>query len=69
MLILGYSVRAALAGKGNVAMDYLWTPWRYQYMAQAAGGEQPDCIFCEAVAIKKASETFSIASPTLRGTS
>jgi ATP adenylyltransferase len=32
-------------------MDYLWTPWRYQYMAQVAGaGKQPDCIFCDAVA-------------------
>jgi ATP adenylyltransferase len=30
-------------------MDYLWTPWRYQYMAQAAAGQQPECIFCDAV--------------------
>ncbi len=27
-------------------MDYLWTPWRYQYVTNAAGG--PECIFCEA---------------------
>jgi ATP adenylyltransferase len=29
-------------------MDYLWTPWRYQYMAEAAG-KQTGCIFCEAL--------------------
>jgi ATP adenylyltransferase len=31
-------------------MDYLWTPLRYQYMAQVTAGKQPDCIFCDAVA-------------------
>ncbi len=31
-------------------MDYLWTPWRYQYIAQATEGKQPGCIFCDAVA-------------------
>src|SRR6202051_1922584 len=31
-------------------MDYLWTPWRYQYIAQAISGKQPECIFCDAVA-------------------
>lgn len=41
-------------------MDYLWTPWRYQYMAQAAGSEQPECIFCDAVARKKDSETLIV---------
>ena len=25
-------------------MDYLWSPWRYQYVTQAA--TQPGCIFC-----------------------
>lgn len=39
-------------------MDYLWTPWRYQYMVQAASGESPECIFCDAVAKKKDSETL-----------
>jgi len=39
-------------------MDYLWTPWRYQYLAQAAGHEQPECIFCDAVAKNKDSETL-----------
>lgn len=27
-------------------MDYLWTPWRYQYITQAGGAEE--CIFCVA---------------------
>jgi ATP adenylyltransferase len=31
-------------------MDYLWTPWRYQYISQEIGGKQPDCIFCDAAA-------------------
>jgi ATP adenylyltransferase len=31
-------------------MDYLWTPWRYQYISQAIAGRQPDCIFCDAAA-------------------
>ncbi|HET9803059.1 MAG TPA: HIT domain-containing protein [Candidatus Acidoferrum sp.] len=29
-------------------MDYLWTPWRYQYITSAIAGEKPDCIFCDA---------------------
>ena len=41
-------------------MDYLWTPWRYQYMAQAASGQQPECIFCEAVARRKDAETLIV---------
>ena len=30
-------------------MDYLWTPWRYAYIATAAknGGNPESCIFCE----------------------
>ncbi len=27
-------------------MDYLWTPWRYQYITRA--GEAEECIFCAA---------------------
>jgi ATP adenylyltransferase len=41
-------------------MDYLWTPWRYQYMAQAAQGEQPDCIFCDAVKRNRDQETLIV---------
>lgn len=29
-------------------MDYLWTPWRYQYISQATSGKKADCIFCDA---------------------
>ncbi len=29
-------------------MDYLWTPWRYQYVTTS--GENKQCIFCAAVA-------------------
>ena len=41
-------------------MDYLWTPWRYQYMKEAASGEKPECIFCDAVAKKKDAETLIV---------
>jgi len=30
-------------------MDYLWTPWRFPYMAQVHEGKQPECIFCDAL--------------------
>ena len=29
-------------------MDYLWSPWRYRYIAEAS--KQGSCIFCDAVA-------------------
>ena len=29
-------------------MDYLWTPWRYRYVAEA--GKDDTCIFCSALA-------------------
>ena len=41
-------------------MDYLWTPWRYQYMEQAAAGKQPNCIFCDALARNKDAKSFII---------
>src|SRR5258708_24618922 len=41
-------------------MDYIWTPWRYQYMKEAASGNQPECIFCEAVARNNDAETLII---------
>jgi ATP adenylyltransferase len=41
-------------------MDYLWTPWRYQYMAQVTGGKQPDCIFCDALAQNRDAETLIV---------
>ena len=27
-------------------MDYLWTPWRYQYVTSA--GDPGECVFCAA---------------------
>jgi len=41
-------------------MDYLWTPWRYQYMEQAASNKQPDCIFCEAAKANRDDETLIV---------
>lgn len=31
-------------------MDYLWSPWRYAYIAQVHEEKQPECIFCDALA-------------------
>jgi ATP adenylyltransferase len=39
-------------------MDYIWTPWRYQYMAQVNSGAQSECIFCDAVARNNDAETL-----------
>ncbi len=39
-------------------MDYIWTPWRYQYMKEVTGGKQPECIFCDALARKNDAETL-----------
>jgi ATP adenylyltransferase len=41
-------------------MDYLWTPWRYQYITQATQGKQPECIFCDAVALNRDEETLIV---------
>jgi len=41
-------------------MDYIWTPWRYQYMKEAASGNQPECIFCDAAARKNDAETLIV---------
>lgn len=30
-------------------MDFIWTPWRYRYIAEA--GKNDRCIFCDAVAL------------------
>ena len=39
-------------------MDYLWTPWRYQYMSQVNKGQQPECIFCDAATRKDDENTL-----------
>ena len=31
-------------------MDYLWSPWRYQYIADASAGKQVACVFCHELA-------------------
>ena len=41
-------------------MDYLWTPWRFQYMAEITAGTQPDCFFCDAVASTRDEETLIV---------
>jgi ATP adenylyltransferase len=41
-------------------MDYLWTPWRFQYMEQVTSGKQPECIFCDAVAQNRDEETLIV---------
>ena len=41
-------------------MDYLWSPWRYQYMAQVSQGKQPDCIFCDALQRNQDEETLIV---------
>ena len=41
-------------------MDYLWTPWRFQYMAQVSGGKQPECIFCDALKENRDAETLIV---------
>ena len=38
----------------------MWTPGRYQYMTKAAGGESPECFFCDALAKKKDAETLIV---------
>ena len=46
-------------------MDYLWTPWRYQYIAHATSEKQPPCIFCNAAERKDDEVTLVVH----RGTS
>jgi ATP adenylyltransferase len=41
-------------------MDYIWTPWRYQYMKEVTSGKQPGCIFCNALARKNDAETLIV---------
>jgi ATP adenylyltransferase len=41
-------------------MDYIWTPWRYQYMKEVTSGKQPECIFCDAMARKSDAETLIV---------
>ena len=37
-------------------MDYLWTPWRYRYIASEKKSDR--CVFCDAVAANQDRETL-----------
>jgi ATP adenylyltransferase len=39
-------------------MDYLWTPWRYRYVADASKDE--GCIFCDALAANDDTRTLIV---------
>jgi ATP adenylyltransferase len=39
-------------------MDYIWTPWRYRYIAEA--GKIAGCVFCDAPAAKRDEETLLV---------
>jgi len=46
--VLRYACCCSKSSEAKTAMDYIWTPWRYQYITKAIAGTQPDCIFCDA---------------------
>ncbi len=39
-------------------MDYLWTPWRYRYITDAAKDDR--CIFCDALAAGDDAKSFIV---------
>ena len=41
-------------------MDYLWSPWRFQYMAGMTQGTQPECFLCAAVKSTHDEETLVV---------
>jgi ATP adenylyltransferase len=41
-------------------MDYLWTPWRFQYVANVTAGKPSECFFCDAVAGSRDDETLLV---------
>ena len=42
-------------------MDYLWTPWRFQYMEQTTSDKKlPGCIFCDAIKRTDDEETLVV---------
>jgi ATP adenylyltransferase len=41
-------------------MDYIWSPWRYQYMKEVTSGAQPECFFCDAIAGKDDAATLIV---------
>jgi len=41
-------------------MDYIWSPWRFQYMAEVTLGKQLECFFCSAVKSSNDAETLVV---------
>ena len=41
-------------------MDYIWSPWRFQYMAEVTQGKQLECFFCAAVKSSNDAETLVV---------
>ncbi len=41
-------------------MDYLWSPWRFQYMTEVMQGKQAECFFCAAVKSTHDEETLVV---------
>jgi ATP adenylyltransferase len=41
-------------------MDYLWTPWRYRYIASAKESKSDGCIFCELPAAQDDAKTLFV---------
>ncbi len=39
-------------------MDYLWTPWRYQYISSV--GEAAECVFCAAARSERDAENLVV---------
>jgi ATP adenylyltransferase len=39
-------------------MDYIWTPWRYRYIAEA--GKIAGCVFCDAPVANRDEETLIV---------
>ncbi len=39
-------------------MDYLWTPWRYKYIASAS--KDISCVFCDAISAGDDEKTFVV---------
>ncbi len=41
-------------------MDYLWSPWRYQYLSTAPVAGGPACIFCQKAAEHRDAENLIV---------
>jgi ATP adenylyltransferase len=59
-MLAGKIAGAGFERKARDAMDHIWTPWRYQYMKDAASGRQTECIFCDAAGRKDDAETLVV---------